>query len=252
MIPATSRDPLGDARSEVERAAGYYYHTPLQSTIDNRTRRYLIERCLPFLRGPRVLELGYVDGLWTDSLLARGFQVDIVEGATKHVEHARAKYSGTSAVRIFHALFQEYAPDCVYDSVLAGDMLRYLADPEGFLRATQDWLSAKGILAATLPNARSLHRRVGALLGMESHPTESNARDREVGNIRTYDRYDFRQLLAASGYRVDLLRGCFLKPLSSAQMADWDDDLLRAFAEVGEELQDYCWFMYAVCSKPSL
>ena len=34
---------------------------------------------------------------------------------------------------------------------------------------------------------------------------------------------------------------------SSEQMEDWPDDLLRAFLEVGDELEDYCWFVYAVC-----
>ena len=53
-------------------------------------------------------------------------------------------------------------------------------------------------------------------------------------------------MLGSSGYAPRLVRGCFLKPLSSAQMETWSDELLRAFAEVGEELQDYAWFLYAV------
>jgi hypothetical protein len=87
-------------------------------------------------------------------------------------------------------------------------------------------------------------------MGMEGRPTDSNARDREVGNRRTYDRYEFRELLKQAGLRVELLQGCFLKPVSSAQMADWSDDLLRALSAVGDELQDYGWFMYAVCTRP--
>jgi 2-polyprenyl-3-methyl-5-hydroxy-6-metoxy-1,4-benzoquinol methylase len=239
------------ARAEVERAAGHYYHTPLQMTIDNRTRRFLIERCLPYFRGPKVLELGYVDGLWTDELLRLGLRVDVVEGALRHVRHAREKYAAGESVRVFHSLFQEYVPDGSYDTILAGDMLRYLPDPAAFLRGTRAWLNDGGVLIATLPNSRSLHRRIGTLLGMEDHPASSNTRDREVGNLRTYDRYEFRALLRAGGYDVEVLRGCFLKPLSSEQIADWDDALLRAFADVGEELQDYCWFMYAVCKKAS-
>jgi hypothetical protein len=30
-------------------------------------------------------------------------------------------------------------------------------------------------------------------------------------------------------------------------MADWSDVMLRAFLDVGNELEDYCWFLYAVC-----
>src|SRR5262249_52534037 len=143
----------------------------------------------------------------------------------------------------------EHEPDGVYDTVLAGDMLRYLPDPQAFLRSSKGWLDSHGRLIATVPNSRSLHRRIGTLLGMEPTPCDANARDREVGNRASYDRYEFRNLLLQSEYQIEELHGCFLKPLSSAQMADWNDELLRAFNEAGQELEDYCWFLFAVCRK---
>jgi trans-aconitate methyltransferase len=247
----THRNPrnetLANVRAEVERASESYYHTPLQQGIDNRTRAFVIERCLPTVRGPHVLELGYIDGLWTDALVGAGHEVDVVEGATRHVAHARERFDGEARVRIFHALFQEFERDRAYNTIVAGDMLRYLEDPVGFLRRAGGWLQPGGVLIVTVPNNRSLHRRIGALMGLESSPTAPNLRDVEVGNRRSYDRYELRSVLVESGFDVRELRGCFLKPLSSEQMQNWDDDLLRAFFEIGEELQDYCWFIYAVC-----
>src|SRR5262249_21086944 len=169
----------------------------------------------------------------------------------RHAEMARAQFRSASGVRVFHCLFQEYAPDTAYDTVLAADMLRYLPDPVAFLRSARGWLAPEGVLIATLPNSRSLHRRIGSLMSLEATPTEANARDRQVGNRRSYDRYEFRELLTSAGLRIHDLQGCFLKPLSSAQMADWSDELLRAFYDVGRELQDYCWFMYAICTAPA-
>lgn len=240
---------LASARREVERASQHYYNTSLQLGIDRRTKQFVIERCEPFIRGPKVLELGYVDGSWTDIILAKGCHVDIVEGASRHVEHARNRYAGNKRARIFHQLFQEFAPDRTYDTIVAGDMLRYLPDPVGFLRRATDWMNRDGHLIATIPNSRSLHRRIGALMNMEATPTEANKRDLEVGNRRSYDRYEFRHLLIESGLEIETLRGCFLKPLSSAQMQSWSDELLRAFLDVGDEMEDYCWFIYAVCRK---
>src|SRR5215470_9462660 len=131
---------LDDLRAEVERAAQHYYHSPQQLGIDNRTKRFVIERCEPYLKGPRVLELGYVDGEWTDVLVAKRFQVDVVEGAAAHVEHARARFAGQPSVRIFRALFQEFDADGIYDCIVAGDMLRYLPEPATFLRRAAGWL----------------------------------------------------------------------------------------------------------------
>ena len=86
-------------------------------------------------------------------------------------------------------------------------------------------------------------------MGMERTPDEPNARDREVGNQRSYDRYVLRDVVERAGFKIVDLRGCFLKPLSSAQMQDWPDDLLRAFQLIGDELEDYCWFLYALATR---
>ena len=246
--PAAGADLIA-LRDEVERAAGHYYHTPQQQGIDRRTKQFVVDRCVPFVRGPHVLDLGSVDGQWADALLPLGCRVDIVEGAVRHVEHARLRYAGCGDVRVHHCLFQEYTPDTLYDTIIAGDMLRYLSDPAAFLLQAGGWLQPGGRLIATLPNSRSLHRRVGALMNLEATPVQANQRDREVGNRQSYDRYEFRHLLLQGGLEIEMLRGCFLKPLSSAQMESWNDDLLRAFLDVGDELEDYCWFLYAVCRK---
>ena len=252
MTTKDSKTSAGDPASwaEVERGASFYYHSPLQQGIDARTKQLVIERCRSFIRPPRVLDLGYVDGNWTDVALASGAQVDIVEGASRHVALARERYSGRADVRIFHALFQEFEPDVAYDTIIAGDMLRYVPDDQEFLVRMCRSLTSGGHLIATVPNRRSLHRRVGAALGLEANIDEPNARDREVGNRRSYDRYSLRHAVASAGLEVIDVRGCFLKPLSSAQMQDWSDELLRAFLLVGDEIEDYCWFLYALARKP--
>jgi hypothetical protein len=84
---------------------------------------------------------------------------------------------------------------------------------------------------------------------MEDHPANANSRDQEVGNLRSYDRYQLRQELQRAALKLIELRGCFLKPLSSVQMADWNNTLLDAFLEIGDELEDYAWFLYAVCES---
>jgi len=226
-----------------------YYYSAQQQGIDRRTKRLLIERCAPFLSGPAVLDLGYVDGDWTDMVLCRNGSSDIVEGHEDHVRRAHERYDGRADVRIFHARFEEFAPDRRYNTIIAGDILRYVHEPVAYLHKLGGWLVSSGRLIITVPNSRSLHRRVGSLMGMEAHPAAPNSRDIEVGNLRSYDRYDLRREIITAGLRILQLRGCFLKPLSSVQMMDWSDDLLRAFLEVGDELEDYAWFLYAICCR---
>jgi SAM-dependent methyltransferase len=247
--PSRTSDDLHAAeRAEVERASGHYYYSRQQLGIDARTKALVMERCLPHLRGPLVLDLGFVEGAWTDAVLGLGHRVDIVEGATKHAQFARDRYAADPRVRVFETLFQELMPVDRYHTIVAGDMLRYLPDPLAFLAEARGWLAQDGRVIVTVPNRRSLHRRVGTLMGAERSLDDDNARDREVGNRRSYDRYELRRLLQDAGYEIAILRGAFLKPLASAQMEGWSDDLLRAFLEIGDELEDYAWFLWAVAT----
>lgn len=237
-------------QTAVDAATGHYYHGPIQAGIDNRIKRLLIERCVPHVQGPRVLDLGYIDGTWTDALLAQGHVVDIVEGASAHVADARRRYAGRTDVEVFHSLFETFEPDKLYDSVVAGDMLSCVDDPVGLLRRASGWLRPDGVLVATVPNCRSLHRRVGSLMGIEATPEQINDQYRAVGNRWSYDRYLLRQHLLAAALDIVTLRGCLLKPLPSDQIKGWDDTLLRAFLDVGDELEDYCYYIYGVGRRP--
>ncbi len=234
----------------VDAATGHYYNGSVQTGIDNRIKRLLIERCLPHVSGPHVLDLGYIDGTWTDALLAQGHRVDVVEGASAHAAHAAARYSSQPGTRVVHALFENFEPDRLYDSVVAGDMLGCIDDPVGLLRRASAWLRPGGVIVATVPNSRSLHRRVGALMEIEATPDAVNDQYRVVGNRWSYDRYLLRHHLSLAGFDVVALRGCLLKPLPSERLIDWDDALLRAFLDIGDELEDYCYYIYGVGRKP--
>jgi trans-aconitate methyltransferase len=225
-----------------------YYYSSQQMGIDRRTKQFVVERCQPFIRGQKVLDLGFVDGCWTDKILESGWNSDIVEGSDRHVQAAFARYQGNERVRIIQSMFSEFKPDTSYNTIIAGDVLRYIDEPVEFLRRLRASLAKDGVIIITVPNSLSLHRRIGAFMGMEEHPCDLNARDREVGNLRSYDRYLLRSEILKAGLSIIELRGCFLKPLSSAQMETWDDKLLRAFLLAGDDLPNYSWFLYAVCA----
>lgn len=246
-VPPLPNDALEQIRDRVEAYSDYYYYGEQQSGIDNRTKTYLFRCLLDHLQGGTVLEFGFVDGLFTDMLLQRGYQVTLVEGATTHVRRAQEKYGHDERVAIVHSLFETYRTAKRFDTVIAGDMLQFMDNPVDFLASCTALLAPGGQLIVTTPNCRSLHRRIGAVLS-GGNPCEISAHERQTGTVRLYDNYSLRDILTQSGLHVDLLRGCFLKPLSSRQMDSWDARLLDAFNAVGEECDDMAWFLYAVCT----
>ena len=69
---------------ELNKAAAHYYFTNQQTGIDNRCRERMITRCLKAVPKGRVLELGFMDGQWTDRFLEKGCHVTVVEGAARN------------------------------------------------------------------------------------------------------------------------------------------------------------------------
>lgn len=77
-VPPLPNDALEQIRDRVEAYSDYYYYGEQQSGIDNRTKTYLFKRLLGHIQGGTVLEFGFADGLFTDMLLQRGYQVTLV------------------------------------------------------------------------------------------------------------------------------------------------------------------------------
>ncbi len=126
--------------------------------------------------------------------------------------------------------------------------LEHLDDPVGQLRKMRGWTLPDGRLHIVVPNAQSLHRLIGVHMGFLPAPNAFSERDRKFGHRRVYDMDSLRSHLQQGGWRVETIRGVFLKPLANAQMTQFQPDLLQAFFEVGKELPRYCAELYAVAT----
>jgi len=235
---------------DVNTAAEHYYFSPQQTGIDNRCRERMIRRCLPHVKARgHVLELGFMDGQWTDHFLKNGCRITAVEGALRNVEYGREKYRGEARVELIHSLFDDFVPSEQFDLIHMGGMLKHLDDPVALLLRARSWLKPDGLLIATTPNARSLHRRVGVHMGMLKDLSSLSETDKKVGNLRHYDLDSFGKLLADAGFEVIEIATSVVKPASSDRMADWPDDLLDALDRIADEIPDYGWYIYSI-SRP--
>lgn len=236
-----------DTIKQIDKAAINYYFSKLQTGIDNRCRERMIQRCLPHItRGSSILELGFMDGQWTDHFLDIGCRVTAVEGATRNVDYGRAKYREEPRVTLVHSTFQDYEPSQRFDVVHMGGMLKHMEDPVALLQRSLAWLNPGGLLIATTPNARSLHRRVGVYMGMLSDLSSLSETDRKIDNLRHYDLDSFRKLLVDGGFSIVDIATAILKPVSSDRMSDWPDDLLDALDRIATDIPDYGWYIYAI------
>ena len=244
-----------EQQQAVEEAGHRYYYTSGQE-FDDLNKQMVIEEIRRFIKPGRMLELGYINNIWTDALLAAGGRVDILEAASNHVEKARAHFAGNPNVTVFHTLFEDHAPEEKYDTILMSGVIKHIPDDVGFLRQARQWLKPDGVVIACTQNSKSFHRRLGTYMGLESSPDAHNQRDKEVFNIHQYDRYKWRALFLEAGYEVEKVSGVFLKVLSTEQMMYLGEkydviQIMDGLRQLAEELQDYAWYLYLIAHLPA-
>lgn len=211
--------------------------------------RLNFETCAHFIRGGNVLELGCFAGFSTSLLHGIVQKLTVVDLSEENLELTRGRLGDAAAtVRLVHAAWEDFTPSEQYSDIVMWRGLEHVVDPVSLLRQMRGWLEPEGRVHIVVPNALSLHRRVGVAMGLLNEVHELNERDHEVGHQRVYDRALLIRHLNEAGIQPIHWQGMYLKPLSNSQMLNWPEPLIRAFYEVGRELPDYCAEVY-VCGR---
>lgn len=221
---------------ELDEVAERYYQAPQDDLwLEERVQDWI----LPWIGGRcrgRVLEMGWGTGLVAKGLVEVAHDLGwlgltVVEGSDRLVVEARLALGDRATV--VASLFEEYDPGPIFDTVLALHVLEHVEEPVRMLERIWGWLRPGGRLIAVVPNAQSIHRRVGALMSGDMIDTLSD-RDRLVGHRRVYRLQELCVDLAAA--RFDTAGGAFgwfHKPVHNALMVRWAPELIDALCDLG-------------------
>jgi SAM-dependent methyltransferase len=227
-----------DPEAERARLQSIYcqYASALTSRTETMANEYAASCSVHEVRGPDVLVLGAATGAWVGPLLAHFPCFETVDAVADAVAHLVGEFSPRITGHV--ALFEEFAPPHRYDTVVMGHVLEHLADPKAVISRARDWLKPSGRIVALVPNAGSLHRRVGVRMGLLPSETALGPSDERLGHRRVYTWDSLRQDFEAAEFRCAQLSGLMLKPVSNAQMDEWPDALIRAFLEMGGDFPE--------------
>lgn len=207
--------------------------------FNGRLERYRIRAVGELVRGARVLEIGCAEGMLAAALADGRREVVAVDGSAALIAQARERFAAPGLT--FHqSLYEEFAPDIPFDTVVLVNILEHVDDPVDLLRKARLWTNPGGRIIILVPNAWSLHRRVGVRMGLLADVHDLNDTDRRVGHRRVYDQDLLEADVAAAGLATTARSGLFLKPLSESQMDGWSDALTDAYYEIGKELPEWC------------
>lgn len=213
--------------------------------------RYLAVK--KFFKGDTILEMGVADGEMTQYFFKHFPKVVGLEGSEHFIEETKAKFPRhfkSGKLKFIHSLFEEYEVDDKYDTILAGHVIEHMVDPVDILIRVKSWAAKDGTILILVPNANSIHRRIGVKMGLLKRPGELNEQDKKLGHLRNYTWETLERDIASSGLKIKEMGGIFFKPLANSQIEKWcPKELINAFYELGKEFPRDCAEIYACCVK---
>lgn len=200
------------------------------------------------------LEIGCGEGTLTLWLATRFKNVVAIEPAKKFYEYTKMKIEKNKIYNVVVKpfLLEEFTPSIKFDCIIATGVLEHVIDPSCFLKKVYDCMHENSYFLLTVPNATSLHRRLGKRMGLIKDLFELGPLDYKVGHYRYYDFPSLRNELETNGFQILEMKGILLKPLPNEIMISFDESYCDALFYLGDELPEYCAEIYCCCKKSCL
>jgi SAM-dependent methyltransferase len=230
--------------TEHDRLAGIASDSWYAKGVNSTTVAYSMRIFSRYWRPGSCLELGPAEGLATASLVNHFDDFTCVEGAEAFAVALRTRHPG---IRVECKIFEEYEPGRTFDNIVLGHVLEHVERPVEILSRVKSWLSPSGRVFALVPNARSLHRQMGVVMGLLDSEHSLNAVDLHHGHRRVYDPESLRRDFHAAGFRIEVSGGYWIKTVANSQMeANWSPEMIEAAMVVGERYPDIAAEIYVI------
>jgi len=236
-----------DLTEERHRLEAIAQHFSMKDGFNGYMNKYRVSKILELCRGETVLDIGSADAFMAEALSPFFQRIVAVDGSAELIQRAQARLGPRSNVELVHALVEEFDTAERFDLVLLSFILEHVSDPAAVVSKAARFVSPQGSLFVMVPNARSLHRRVGVTMGLLVKLDDFSDEDRRQGHRRVYTEERLRADLEAGGVRVLEMGTFFIKPLANIQMQQLDLRIADALFEVSRDLPGLGSMIYARC-----
>jgi 2-polyprenyl-3-methyl-5-hydroxy-6-metoxy-1,4-benzoquinol methylase len=219
-------------------AINYHLQNLPDMHIERICQEYEIDWLLENVKsaGRKVLDLGYGDGVNFESL-ARNCSLTLVEGSEELAKRATVRSSELGIdVDVHCCLFEDFSAATSFDVILASHILEHVDRPVELLSHLSHFLRPGGVLIGLVPNAESLHRRLGVAMGLSKKLDDLSERDHLVGHQRVYDLAMLDNDLESAGFVMTNHRGFFAKLLANHQMLHLDERVLLGLLKMSDDM----------------
>jgi len=237
-----------DIKTEKKRLQDIAHVHSYMDGFNGRLTQYRAKKIKELYKGGgRLLDIGAGEGVLTNLIAANFEEIWIVEESELYIKKA-AKTLERYNTKVFHQLMEEFRTQEKFDLVVAAGVLEHVKEPRKILRKVKSWLRDRGQFIAIVPNALSLHRRVGLHMGFMRNYYELGELDAKVGHRRYYDLDSLKDAVMTAGLYVISSGGILLKPLPNIDMERLSEGYCDALYELGRDYPELCAEVFVSCS----
>lgn len=200
--------------------------------------------------GCPLLELGLGRGYSAEVFSKYFMDYTVLEGSQEMIDRFKEGHPGLQ-VDIRKTYFEDFTVDRKYGAVVMGFVLEHVESPEGILCKYKDMLAEDGSLFLAVPNAESMHRRLGYFAGDLADMQALSQTDLELGHKRYFTADSLKQAVEHAGLCVTAIEGLFMKPVATRQLVSLglSKKYLEALCRLGKDYPQLSNGILMECKK---
>jgi 2-polyprenyl-3-methyl-5-hydroxy-6-metoxy-1,4-benzoquinol methylase len=197
--------------------------------------------------GNSILDIGCGVAEYTPIFLTRFKRVVGLDPSEEFLKEAR-KIKGITYIKGYGETFKTKER---FDTISMNNILEHVEDPVKLLVNCKKHLKYGGKIIAQVPNAESITRKLGVLMGLIPSLTHIGEKERDFyGHQRTYTIETLVRDCLNAGLKVLNVGGILYKPLPNLDLLKLNkgDNFIRALVEFGKNKPRDCACIY-VCAE---
>lgn len=242
-----------DASSESYKETFFYYED--NSIILNQYIKF-ITAAITSNNLKSILGLGIGHSIVTNALITLSesqnlTNVEIIEGSIEVINQFKNKHEVLPAsMNIIQGFFENYESSKKFDAIEMGFVLEHVDDPLFILRHFKKFLNHHGKFFIAVPNAESLHRRIGVGAGVLEKIDMLSPFDYELGHKRYFTLSSLLDIINMADLKVEFVSGLMLKPITTSQMnkLHFSPDIIEGMNKVAMEFPTLSNAIYIIAS----